>query len=92
MKDKNLKYLLFGGLLVYFFTRRSQPVYTHYPQVPPAPPRNNQQAWVNWVGSIIDVYGAVATLWEPGGPFYQEQLSPEEVQQILMGFSNWQPG
>lgn len=96
-KDDTLKYLLVGGILVYFFTRQQQqnqnqgnwqwqqpqvPVYQNYPSVPQAPPRNNQQAWQQWINTIIGLYGEVATLWQPGGPFYKENVQPQEIHPV----------
>lgn len=38
--------------------------------VPQQPPHNSPQ-WAAWAQGLINVYGAVAWLWAPGGPFYK---------------------
>jgi hypothetical protein len=64
------------GLGIYLITRQGGQQNLPQPQplpVPPKPPRNspNFQAWA---AAILSVYGQVASLWEPGGPFYQENV------------------
>lgn len=83
-QDKTLLYVGIGALALVLLNRQQQPPPppVYYPQVPPAPPRGSQ-AFGNWVKTIIDIYGDVASLWQPGGPFYKEKISPEQVQEIM---------
>ena len=89
-KKDNTVLLLVGAaaLLLLSNQRRNTapPVYTNYSQVPHAPPRSNAQAWAQWVAAITQSFGTVATLWQPGGPFYQQPVSPQEAQDIASNF------
>ncbi|MEL6141440.1 MAG: hypothetical protein AAFU67_07460 [Bacteroidota bacterium] len=79
MKSNNTAILLVGGaLLLFFMNNQSTPRYI--PQqtyIPPAPPPNQASAWADWARTIISIYGDVAALYQPGGPFYR--LSDEEA-------------
>ena len=55
-------------------------------QLPPPPPQNTP-AWQTWTLNIINLYGAVAPLWQPGGPFYKQPITPQQAQQIQTGLS-----
>lgn len=48
------------------------------PPPPPGPVRNNPE-WVNWVNTVIGLAGNVASLWAPGGPFYNYRKDLEDV-------------
>lgn len=80
------------GLGVYLVTRpkASPPIQPPPPppyyQLPPPPPQNTP-AWQTWVQGVINVYGAVAPLWQPGGPFYKQPITPQQAQQIQTGLS-----
>lgn len=82
MKNKQLAYIILGvGAFLLLSKKQNysyQPrPYNYYPNIPPPPP-NTAQAFSNWVNAILNSYGAVADLWEPGGPFYQ--LPPDQAQ------------
>ncbi len=87
-KDNTTAYLLLGIAAVLFITRQQpqQQHYPNYPAIPPAPPRSNGHAWADWARSIVQIYGNVATLWQPGGPFYR--VNQTDVQQVLQGWGN----
>ncbi len=85
-KDNTTAYLLLGLAALLILSRRQPQHYQNYPTVPPAPPRSNGQAWADWARNIIQIYGNVASLWQPGGPFYQ--VNQTDVQQILQGWGN----
>lgn len=72
MKSKDIGYLLIGGAMVYFLTQRSQaPIYRpQYQQLPPPPPRNRAAEYQAWISLVLNTYGAIADLWQPGGPFH----------------------
>lgn len=59
-----------------------------YSYVPPQPPPNNAQAWSQWVNAIVGAYGTAASLWQPGGPFYQAPITPNQAQNIATNFAN----
>ena len=87
MKNKNIAYLLLGGIAIYYLMRNQQPRQAFIPNqtyVPPPPPQgqSNGQAWSQWVGTIVNSFGTVASLWAPGGPFHNQPITPEQAQQI----------
>lgn len=50
--------------------------------VPPMPDRRiNPQAFQVWVQSILNTYGAVSELWQPGGPFYNAPVDIQDYTQ-----------
>lgn len=74
-KDKDpIIFILIGAGIVYLLTRSSrasqQRPYYNYPTIPPAPSPTAAQAWAAWAQTIIQTFGNVASLWQPGGPFY----------------------
>lgn len=86
MKKDTLILVAFGFAALYLLQQNRQPApqyYPNYPQIPQAPPRTNGAAFAQWVNSILQIYGNVRQLWEPGGPFYKEQITPEQVNQML---------
>lgn len=83
MKNKQLAYIILGVGAFLLLSQKQRPQsgpYNYYPNIPPPPPPrpNTAQAFGNWVNAILNSYGAVAELWEPGGPFYQ--LPPDQAQ------------
>lgn len=63
--------------------------YPNFPTVPP-PPSTPQQI-ADWAAAITSTFGNVASLWQPGGPFYQNPSAPPpppEVNWELYGTSN----
>ena len=89
MKNKELRFLIVGGLLAYVLLKRQRPQQTYpyhnYPQIPQAPP-DRGQAFQNWVTAIVGAYGTVSQLWQPGGPFYR--LPSEDIFDVLEQSSN----
>lgn len=74
MNTKNILLLL----AIYLFTQQSnrQTQYTQPPQEPYVPQHQSPAQipnWVQWAQLIISLYGNVAELWEPGGPFYGKE-------------------
>lgn len=55
--------------------------YTQYQQPPP----KNTPAWTAWAQGIINTFGVVANLWAPGGPFYKQNITPEQAVEIGSG-------
>lgn len=77
MKNKELGYLLIGAAAFMLLQRRNTPA-NYAPQfaaAPPMPQVNTAQAWQNWINSIVNLYGNVRALWQPGGPFYNAQAT-----------------
>lgn len=69
-KDKSL--LLIAGAAALFLLsnqQRQQQYAPQFQQVPP-PPRNNARDFAAWASAIVNTFGNVAELWQPGGPFY----------------------
>lgn len=76
-KKKGSSSMMLFGLLVigvglYFLLKRPRvaPTTQNFNQLPPAPPRNNISMYGQWASTIIQLFGDVAELWQPGGPFY----------------------
>lgn len=67
--------MIAGAALLYILKPKQQviriPASYNPNQVPPQPPQQNSPQWQNWVNLVIGTYGAVAWLWQPGGPFYK---------------------
>ena len=79
-KDNSMIGLVLGGIGLYLLlNQQNQPVqypYPQFPQVPQVPPQSNLTQLQQWVTFIISLVGPIASLWQPGGPFYslpQEQ-------------------
>ena len=76
MKNKEIGYVLIG--VAAFMLLQGQNRSTYAPQfqnAPPMPQTNTAQAWQNWINAVVNLYGNVAALWQPGGPFYQAQAA-----------------
>lgn len=84
MDTKNiltLGVIALGGYLIYQKTSQNQNQtnpYYNYPQIPQAPVQNTPQ-WQHWVAAIIGVYDVVSDLWQPGGPFHNTGITPQEA-------------
>lgn len=71
------KTLIIGGIILYMLTRKKQNTGNSGSPPPqtynyPTPPPRNTQAWAAWAKAIISTAGNVASLWQPGGPFYNQ--------------------
>lgn len=82
-KDNSMKFIGFAllGVAALLFLRQSRKPYT--PQqtyVPPRPQSNIPGAISQWVQTMVQVFGNVRELWQPGGPFYKPT---PEVQAAL---------
>ena len=74
--------LLAGVAILLLKNKQSQAQpqpYYNYPQIPPAPAAPQTPAWTQWANAIIDTFGNVADLWQPGGPFYNTGNQAEDV-------------
>ena len=69
-----------GILAGVLFLRKPAPVFPSFPAAPPPPPRNSPE-WQDWAQRIIGLYGTIAALWEPGGPFY----NPNDTDELFDG-------
>jgi len=69
------KTIVIGGLLLYMLSRRGgengNNNNTPAQNFPPAPVQNTP-SWQLWANTIIGTAGNVASLWQPGGPFYNQ--------------------
>ena len=66
--------MLAGAALWYFLKPKQQVIKipaSYNPNQVPQQPQQGTPQWQNWAAGIIAVYGAVAWLWQPGGPFYK---------------------
>lgn len=83
-KDNTLAIAILGIAAFLLFSRNTRPVqypYPNFPTVPQQPPLgNNLSEFQQWVMLIISLVGPVASLWQPGGPFYS--LSDDDKDQI----------
>lgn len=79
MKSNDKKLLglvLLGGAALYYFMQQSRPQYVGpYSNIPPPPPPASPNYQV-WVDAILKTFGQVASLWAPGGPFYNQPGAP----------------
>lgn len=64
--------------------KKAPPTTQNFQQMPPAPPPGTP-AWQMWAQGIVNVFGSVAQLWQPGGPFYNQPISQEQAQAIEIG-------
>lgn len=85
--------LILGGIVVAYMMlqKRSTPASTNYSSVPPPPPRNNAQALATWANTILAIYGNVAELWQPGGPFYNYKNDLLEIVTPPNNYDNGLP-
>lgn len=92
MNKKTLAYVILGGAAVLLLTRRGNaqvpPRNINVTPPPPPPPSNNANAWAMWAQTIMQAYGNVAALWQPGGPFYRNNISDQQAQWIAQGVAN----
>lgn len=78
---KTLLLLAGVGLLGWALLKRSQPDPRNWQQyLPPQPPPpsqgGNAQEWQQWINLAMNTFGQVASLWQPGGPFYNQPDAP----------------
>lgn len=75
---------LVAGTAIYFIFLRKpkQQFIPNQSYVPPPPANKTPQAIAAWVQAITSIYGNVAPLFQPGGPFYNNKPS-QEVLNIL---------
>ena len=75
--------LVAGGILAYALLRPRAPQQTYVPgvtQVPQAPnPYTQAAAFQAWASTILNTFGNVVELWQPGGPFYGREDQLEAV-------------
>lgn len=69
-EKKNLGMILIGVAAFMLINRKPQPQYRPQFQNVPPPPRNNPQRFSQWANLILQTYGDIAELWQPGGPFH----------------------
>lgn len=68
--------VLLGGAALYFLMKQQQPQYAGpYTNIPPPPPTSSANYQI-WVDTILKTFGTVASLWAPGGPFYNQPGAP----------------
>jgi hypothetical protein len=94
MKKETIGYVLVGAAALLLLTRRQGPasqgpgrqnIYSYPPPNPPV--ANNAAAWANWARTIMDLYGDVSQLWQPGGPFHRQSVTNQQAQWIANGIS-----
>lgn len=85
--SKTIGIALLVAVGAYFLlSRRSTQAPAPPANYPPAPPRNNAQAWAQWASQMISLFGQSAALFQPGGPFYR--VKPEEVNDAINTYVN----
>lgn len=93
MKSNQTALVILGVAAVWYLSSRNrttqpaQPFVPYQSYIPPQPPPSNAQAWSQWVNAIVGSYGAVASLWQPGGPFFQQPVTQQQALQIANNFS-----
>lgn len=69
---------VFGAIWLYARLRKPPaPPIWYNPNMAPQLMGNSMQAFMNWVNQIQNLYGTVAWLWGPGGPF--ENISTQDI-------------
>lgn len=90
MKKNAIIFLGFGAIAIYMLmnSNRQNQVQNWAPQfqrtLPPPPAQVNSAQWAQWAQIVLNTYGNIAALWQPGGPFYKGP-SQEELAKILGG-------
>jgi len=87
-KDNNEMILVVAliGAVAYFMSNKegNKPAYNPTAnfanEIGPAPAPNTPQ-WQTWVGAAINLYGAVDDLWEPGGPFHNNNVTQLDLDE-----------
>lgn len=77
-KNNTIAYVLLGAAVFLMLSRRNQqpPPQQFQPgNYPPPPPRTNAQQYAQWAQTMLNLYGTVSALWQPGGPFYGRSQS-----------------
>lgn len=80
MKKDNTGTWILIGLGVFLLLQQRQVTtyppgqypYQNFPNIPQAPSTKGQ-AFQQWAQSIVNLYGNIKALWEPGGPFYKHR-------------------
>lgn len=79
MKKKQQSALLIAAG-IFFLLRGFLPRRSNYVPPPPAPTQPNYyDLFKNWAITILEVFGDVKSLWEPGGPFYNKSKAEQEA-------------
>ncbi len=77
MKDKKMIALVIAVGVFFLFSRSKRQRYIP-PPPPPAQP-NYYELFKNWALAILNIFGDVKELWEPGGPFYNKSKAEQEA-------------
>lgn len=87
-EKKNMGLLLLGLAAFMLLNNKAQPAYQpQFQHLPPAPPRNNPQRFSQWANAILDAYGNIAELWQPGGPFHRYKT--EDIFDTTTDYSSY---
>lgn len=87
-EKKNMGMILLGIAAFMVINQRPQTQYSpQFQNIPPAPPRNNPQRFSQWANAILNAYGDIAALWQPGGPFHNYKTS--DIYDTTVDYSNY---
>lgn len=88
-KKKNKTLIIaFAAVAAIYFLTRQQPQFQQAPPRPAPTDPNPSNAWAMWAMSLVQIFGNVSSLWQPGGPLYRNQFTDEQAQWIGEGLLN----
>lgn len=85
MKIDSKTLILAAGLGVLVWAlMKPKPNPNQWQQYLPPPPQqtggSNAQEWQSWINLAVNTFGNVASLWAPGGPFYNNPEVSNYIQ------------
>lgn len=89
MDDNTL--LIIGGLGLFFWYQTKNGSNNNYNPTSdfvatnPPPTSQNPAQWAEWAALAVSLYGVVADLWAPGGPFHNTDITPEDANSLAAG-------
>ncbi len=89
--------LILGGAAAYFISSQDssnqqqvtpQYPYWGHPNIP-VEPQPNTPAWAAWANAIIGIAGNAISLWQPGGPFYNNPNVTNQGFDMTINPDDW---
>ncbi|MEO1260554.1 MAG: hypothetical protein AAFZ15_17285 [Bacteroidota bacterium] len=77
MNNRTLGLLAVGGVLAWVGYRYLEQRKVTQSLPPPVSTGGNANDWEKWANLALNVYGSIAALWQPGGPFHK--IPPSDI-------------